>query len=742
MSSISFLSYVTDPGDVSHSRITDLEVITVDGLTQLYSSTRYDGVLRRWDVNGGSLEQADSFAFDGAVFAGGVGGIVPLTFGADSGLLVGGGLDGALQTVALGPNGGFGMSTTLTALPDTFQGFQYGTALTLDDGTLAVFGAIASTSGLGRLRFSSDGALQDHAILQSGPPGNTAQIMGTAFAISDGQYFVVTVSGQTNMITASAISQTGDITGHTMIGPEQGLWISAPTALETTTVGGTTFAILGAAGSNSLTVVEIGSDGEMIVRDHILDARETRFGGVTSLEVIEADGKTYVIAGGADDGVSVFLLLEGGLLVHRAVIEDTDDFGLDNVSALAGRHRTAGIDIFVASSSEPGVTQLLFETGPAGVTQTAALTGGLLDGTNGNDILQGHDGNDLVNAGQGDDILRDGTGNDVMTGGAGADLFILTADSMTDTITDFTLGEDTIDLSLWPMLRDISQLFITIAEDGMRITYGQEVLHVQSANGEPIDYRLLGTTDLIGASRLPFNLTPGYPGPATPTPILGEQPALPPADQGGPNNALTPLQLLKTGNLGELRDAFDATHASDNGVVIDGNASAETLIGSDQFDLILAGAGSDTVNGLGGDDTLFGRQGNDTLLGGDGADTILGGLDADTLAGGNGQDLLDGGAGDDILDGGAGDDFLFGDTGADTFMFNYGTDVISDFEQGVDQIVLDPVLWTGLTSSADVLFVYGNIADGRATIDFGDGNILIIDGITNPTGLADDISLF
>lgn len=46
---------------------------------------------------------------------------------------------------------------------------------------------------------------------------------------------------------------------------------------------------------------------------------------MTALEIIESGGRTYVIAGGADDGVSVLMLLEGGLLVHRDSIEDTVD---------------------------------------------------------------------------------------------------------------------------------------------------------------------------------------------------------------------------------------------------------------------------------------------------------------------------------------------------------------------------------------------------------------------------------
>lgn len=743
MSSVSFSYYVTDPGDIAHSRITDLMIVDVGGIAQLYSGTRYDGVLRQWNIDSGILSIGESQPFAGGVLAGSMGGIVTISQGTASGLLVGGGAGGALQTLRLDPDGGFGNTTTLGSLPAAFDGFQLGVAVNLPDGTQAVFGALAGASGLARLRFDAQGALRDYLVTQDAQPASTAGIAATATANVGGQNYVITASGIQNGITARAVDSAGQVAGETTIGADDGLWISAPTALGVATLGGVTYVVLGAAGTDSLSVIELAPDGSMTVRDHVLDARETRFGGVTSIEVIEADGKTYVIAGGADDGVSVFELLEGGLLVHRAAIEDTVDMSLDNVSAIAARERAAGIDIFVASSSETGVTQLRLDTGPAGITKTATLMGGLLTGTNGNDILQGHNGDDRIEAGGGDDILRDGAGSDVLTGGAGADLFILTADGNADTITDFTVGEDKIDLSLWPMLRDISQLFITLQDDGMRIIYGDEVLNVQSADGAPIDYRGLSTTDLIGASRLPVNITPGYPGPATPLPDTGGDPPETPADQGGPNNMLAPLQRIKSSNFDLLSDTMNAPLGGQSGgIVINGRDITEFLTGSDGSDLIFAGAGNDIIQGLSGDDTLFGRAGDDAIDGGDGADTLFGGRGADIITGGNGQDMLDGGDGDDRLEGSGGDDVLFGRSGADTFIFATGADRIADFEQGIDRIILDPGLWTGLTSAADVLFIYGNIAEGRATIDFEDGNVLTIEGITDPATLADDISLF
>jgi Ca2+-binding RTX toxin-like protein len=85
---------------------------------------------------------------------------------------------------------------------------------------------------------------------------------------------------------------------------------------------------------------------------------------------------------------------------------------------------------------------------------------------------------------------------------------------------------------------------------------------------------------------------------------------------------------------------------------------------------------------------------------------------------------------------------LTGGAGADTFVFNHGNDLIADFEQGIDRIILDARLWTGLTSAADLLLLYGTQDGSRVTIDFGNGDILRIDGVTDYATLADDIALF
>jgi Ca2+-binding RTX toxin-like protein len=94
-----------------------------------------------------------------------------------------------------------------------------------------------------------------------------------------------------------------------------------------------------------------------------------------------------------------------------------------------------------------------------------------------------------------------------------------------------------------------------------------------------------------------------------------------------------------------------------------GNALANTITGSDL---------ANTLQGLGGHDTVYGGAGNDVILGGLGNDSLVGDAGSDSLNGNEGNDVLVGGG------------------GADKFVFNvnFGNDVITDFEDGIDHVKL------------------------------------------------------
>ncbi|MEM9816614.1 MAG: calcium-binding protein [Cyanobacteria bacterium P01_D01_bin.6] len=129
----------------------------------------------------------------------------------------------------------------------------------------------------------------------------------------------------------------------------------------------------------------------------------------------------------------------------------------------------------------------------------------------------------------------------------------------------------------------------------------------------------------------------------------------------------------------------------------DGNDRIKTGFFSD--DVVFGGQGDDTIITRGDDDIVSGDEGDDTISGGNDEDSLFGGTgddridgeaDDDLLSGDAGNDTILGGDGNDLLMGVTGDDVLIGEAGSDTFVFGNGdgTDIIKDFEGGIDKIGL------------------------------------------------------
>ena len=158
-----------------------------------------------------------------------------------------------------------------------------------------------------------------------------------------------------------------------------------------------------------------------------------------------------------------------------------------------------------------------------------------------------------------------------------------------------------------------------------------------------------------------------------------------------------------------------------------GGAGSDTLSGSAGHDTLDGGEADDVLNGGSGFDALYGGEGNDDLSGGADADLLSGGLGQDVLTGGSGNDSPFGDEGEDNLSGGSGDDDLSGGTGADVLSGGSGDDTL-DGGQDDDQLhggsgsdvlnggVGDDTLKGG--SGNDQL----NGGEGRDSLDGGSGN--------------------
>jgi Ca2+-binding RTX toxin-like protein len=368
--------------------------------------------------------------------------------------------------------------------------------------------------------------------------------------------------------------------------------------------------------------------------------------------------------------------------------------------------------------------------------ERAAIEGGAGDdallGTSSAETLLGHAGNDSLDGAGGNDLVVGGAGRDSLTGGAGADVFRFdaltdsqrnydTLDNQGDRITDFTLGEDRIDVSAlgFSGLGDGygGTLAVVLNDAGDR-TYLKS--YENGADGYRFEFSLDGNYQgLLGNEHFVFAAPSGpltLEGTAGNDALAGTD-----ADEtlhgGGGRDTLSGGGGADVFRFSELTDSYRTASGSYADLITDFDLAEDRIDLSglgfsglgDGYDGTLAvqvnGAGTRTylksfeANAAGErfEITLDGNlgglsaanlilDGRVVLEGSDGNDTLTGSSAAEELLGGAGQDSLDGAGGNDILDGGAGRDTLTGGSGDDLFRFGSRLDSFRNYDSGVSEI--------------------------------------------------------
>jgi Ca2+-binding RTX toxin-like protein len=684
--------------------ITDLEVVWINGLPKLYSAAR-PGMGAGYTVH--DISNASGPAtlqalqgYSAPIDHGTTPGLAVINSGGANFLIAAGLTPSGWASYGLTSTGGFGgtLNTPLAFDPTSVVGYTSGGAtyvyLTPDGSGQPL---VYQLFGNGSLVPVANG---------SAFAGLAENVDDTAVAATAEGTFLLAASAQGNAIYSYAIGANGSLGLAGQLTMASGVGMSKPTAIDAVTLNGTTYAIVAASESSSVSVFRVLPGGGFYAVDHVVDNLTNRFAGATALSTLQIGQRAYVLVGGSDDGVEVMTLLPDGRLIHLLTIADTANLTLADVTAIATAQVGSRTEVFVASASEPGITQLDLNLGLQGVSIYGAA--GVQTGTSNNDVLIAGASTTAIYGGNGDDILATGgpAGSAVLHGGAGSDIFVLAASDTVLQIADYQPGIDKLDLTSFALLRNLGQLTITSTASGADITYLTTTIHIESATGNPLASTAFAQSQLMPLTRFsPYQTTDLMVG------TLG-------AD-------LLSATANDTSLLG--LDGNDTLWGGSGDDYIDGGAGNDSIRGGGGNDLISGISGADLLWGEGGSDTLIGDLGNDLAYGGDGNDVLSGDAGFDTLYGDLGDDLVDGGDdadwlyggdGNDVLGGGSGDDTLYGDAGDDVGNGGTGNDLIYGGD-GNDS------LYGG--AGADSLFG-GN---GRNYLDGGDGNDMLWGGVGN-----------
>ena len=304
--------------------------------------------------------------------------------------------------------------------------------------------------GSGDDRLESNGV---NDVIMGGSGDDTINAMGRASVVrgGSGDDFILGTLGDDWL--------TGDAGNDTIDGSGGGDFIAGGDGDDLLYGRGGNDWVIGGAGDDRMS----GGDGRDIFHFHADNGHDTIFDFRGSEDIIDLTGfevritwtelsARFAIADNGRDAVIDLSGWGGGTITLRNVRPaylSEDMFNLpDPQSPLEGGDEEEGFYV-------PGTTTFVGYPGADDLVAGGSadiIFGGegddSLAGGGGNDRIFGGEGRDTLDGGEGDDWLSGGTGTDTLTGGAGADTFAYFAGHGSDTITDFTDGEDVIDLSL------------------------------------------------------------------------------------------------------------------------------------------------------------------------------------------------------------------------------------------------------------------------------------------------------
>lgn len=603
-------------------------------------------------------------------------------------------------------------------------------------------------------------------------------------SVGGNSFLLVTSAGENGISIYSIDDATGALTLSDTVGAALELGINTPLAMELLEVGSASYVIVASALSNSLSVLRVEENGILNVTDHIIDTSHTRFQNASVIETFTIGDRGFVLAGGGDDGISLFTILPDGTLLHLESIADELNTTLDNIASISAVVLGDEVQVFVTSGNEAGVTQFSLSAVNYGDVIYGTALQDSITGTSGDDLIYGGPGDDNIYGGDGADILYDGSGSDVLWGGAGADIFVFEADGVTDTIQDFEPGVDRLDLSHFNWLYYIGQISYVVEAWGITLNFNDEQIHVRTLNQTSITIEdvfggsftdpnrpvLIGTNEQIGSDADDIliggsgaDIMRGHDGNDQISGGVGDDVVLGGAGddtvsgEGGSDflhgNGGSDLMYggsgadTMYGDVGDDRlygaSENDRIYGGDGNDYISGGDQSDWLYGNSGNDRIYGGAGVDRLYGGNYHDRLYGADYHDRLYGGNGNDRLYGGNGHDRLYGGNGTDYLFGGRHNDILNGHAGNDVLSGGSGRDTFIFKAGNDQdrITDFNASYDTLQLSAEMLSGQSTAQAVLDAYASVQSGDVVFDFGGGNTIRLEDVTTLTGLEEVITI-
>ena len=214
-----------------------------------------------------------------------------------------------------------------------------------DDDGVSVF-SVANNGDLNNVNnISDDSSLE----LNGDRSVTTAEVVGMTYLFVAGDV--------DNGVSVFSVANNGDLNNVTNVSDDSILNLDGARSVTTAEVGGMTYLFVAGGNDDGVSVFSVANNGALNNVTNVSDDSRLLLDGAQSVTTAEVGGMTYLfVTGGNDDGVSVFSVANNGDLNNVTNVSDDSRLLLDGAQSVTTAEVGGMTYLFVASRDDDGVS--------------------------------------------------------------------------------------------------------------------------------------------------------------------------------------------------------------------------------------------------------------------------------------------------------------------------------------------------------------------------------------------------
>ena len=224
-------------------------------------------------------------------------------------------------------------------------------------GTTYVFAAGGVDDGISVFSLSPTGVLTNVFNVTDDATFELDGARGLSTAMVDGNTYLFVAGQADDGVSVFRVNTNGSLTNVSNVTDNATMLLTGVSDTATARVGAFTYLYTAGTTENGISIFRVAGDGRLTYLSNHVDAGTLELAGVRAMTTVTIGATAYLIAGGTDDGISVFSINAAtGALTGTDDENDTGSINLNDVSDITTAVIGGVTYVFVAGAADNGVS--------------------------------------------------------------------------------------------------------------------------------------------------------------------------------------------------------------------------------------------------------------------------------------------------------------------------------------------------------------------------------------------------